>query len=138
AIAAQQPGKLDAEILAVKTSVYDADDNLQAITVGRDVYPRADTTLEKLGSLKPAFDPTGSITAGNSSPLTDGAGAVVVTSAERAKTLGVKPLGFFRHFAVAGVPPDIMGIGPVPAIRKLLKQAGLTVDQIDLFELNDA
>jgi acetyl-CoA acyltransferase len=78
------------------------------------------------------------VTAGNSSPLTDGAAALVVTSGERAKALGKKPLGYFRHFAVAGVPPDIMGIGPVPAVRKVLKQAGMTIDQIDLFELNEA
>jgi acetyl-CoA acyltransferase len=78
------------------------------------------------------------VTAGNSSPLTDGAAAVVVTSAERAKALGVTPLGYFRAFAVAGVPPEIMGIGPVPAVRKLLAQAGLKVSDIDLFELNEA
>jgi acetyl-CoA acyltransferase len=138
ATAAQAAGKLDAEILPIKTQVFDADGNAQDITVAKDEYPRADTTLEKLGALKPAFDPTGSVTAGNSSPLTDGAGAVVVTSGERARSLGVKPLGWFRAFAVAGVPPEIMGIGPVPAVRKVLKLAGLTVDQIDLFELNEA
>jgi acetyl-CoA acyltransferase len=138
AVAAQAAGKLDAEILAVKTTVYDADGRLSEITVERDEYPRADTTLEKLASLKPAFDPTGSVTAGNSSPLTDGAGAVVVASGERVKSLGVKPLGWFRAFAVAGVPPDIMGIGPVPAVRKVLQLAGLKIDQIDLFELNEA
>jgi acetyl-CoA acyltransferase len=138
AVAAQQSGKLDAEILPIKTSAYDGDGKLSEITVARDEYPRADTTLEKLATLKPAFDPTGSVTAGNSSPLTDGAGAVVVTSAERAKALGVKPLGWFRAFAVAGVPPDIMGIGPVPAVRKVLQLAGVKIDQIDLFELNEA
>jgi acetyl-CoA acyltransferase len=138
AAAAQQSGKLDAEILAIATQVYDADGNVQDVTIAKDEYPRADSTIEALAKLKPAFDPTGSVTAGNSSPLTDGAAAVVVTSGERAKALGIKPLGYFRHFAVAGVPPEIMGIGPVPAIRKLLKQAGLTVDQIDLFELNEA
>jgi acetyl-CoA acyltransferase len=138
AVAAQQSGKLDAEIFAIKTSVYDGEGQLHQITVSKDEYPRADTTLEKLSSLKPAFDPTGSVTAGNSSPLTDGAGAVVLASGERVKSLGVKPLGWFRGFAVAGVPPDIMGIGPVPAVRKLLAKAGLTVDQIDLFELNEA
>jgi acetyl-CoA acyltransferase len=138
AAAAQQKGLLDAEILPIKTQVFDAEGNVQELTVAKDEYPRADSTLEALAKLRPAFDPTGSVTAGNSSPLTDGAAAVVVTSGERAKALGKQPLGYFRHFAVAGVPPEIMGIGPVPAIRKLLKQAGLTVDQIDLFELNEA
>jgi acetyl-CoA acyltransferase len=135
---AQKAGKLDAEILAVKTQVFDGEGNVQDVTVHKDEYPRADTTLEKLSTLKPAFDPTGSVTAGNSSPLTDGAGAVVVASAERVKQLGVKPLGWFRAFAVAGVPPEIMGIGPVPAVRKVLKLAGLKIEDIDLFELNEA
>jgi len=135
---AQKAGKLDAEILAVKTQVFDAEGHVQDVTVHKDEYPRADTTLEKLATLKPAFDPTGSVTAGNSSPLTDGAGAVVVASAERVKQLGVKPLGWFRAFAVAGVPPEIMGIGPVPAVRKVLKLAGLKIEDIDLFELNEA
>jgi acetyl-CoA acyltransferase len=135
---AQKAGKLDAEILAIKTRVFDGEGNVQDVTVHKDEYPRADTTLEKLSSLKPAFDPTGSVTAGNSSPLTDGAGAVVVASAERVKQLGVKPLGWFRAFAVAGVPPEIMGIGPVPAVRKVLKLAGLKIEDIDLFELNEA
>ena len=138
ALAAQASGKLDAEILAVKTSIYEGEDNVQEITVAKDEYPRADTTLEKLSTLKPAFDPTGSVTAGNSSPLTDGAAALVLTSGERAKALGIQPLGFFRAFAVAGVPPEIMGIGPVPAVRKVLKLAGLKIEDIDLFELNEA
>jgi len=138
AVEAQKAGKLDAEIFAIKTQVFDADGNVQDVTVAKDEYPRADTTLEKLATLKPAFDPTGSVTAGNSSPLTDGAGAVVVASAERVKQLGVKPLGWFRAFAVAGVPPEIMGIGPVPAVRKVLKLAGLKIEDIDLFELNEA
>jgi acetyl-CoA acyltransferase len=106
--------------------------------VVKDEGPRGDSTIESLNKLKPAFDPTGSVTAGNSSPLTDGAAAVVVTSAERAKAAGLAPLGYFRAFAVAGVPPDIMGIGPVPAVRKLLIKSGLKIDQIDLFELNEA
>ena len=108
------------------------------ITVEHDEYPRADSTLEALAKLKPAFDQTGSVTAANSSPLTDGAAAVVLTSGERAKSAGLAPLGWFRAFAVAGVPPEIMGIGPIPAVRKLLAKAGMTIDQIDLFELNEA
>jgi acetyl-CoA acyltransferase len=138
AVAAIEARKLDAEIVAVKTSVFDAAGHASEITVARDEGPRGDTTLEKLASLKPAFDPTGSVTAGNSSPLTDGAAAVVVTSGERAKSAGVKPLGWFRAFAVAGVPPEIMGIGPVPAVRKLLARTGMKLEQIDLFELNEA
>jgi acetyl-CoA acyltransferase len=137
ATAAQKEGKLDAEIVAVETTVYDAEDRPQQIKVSKDECPRGDTTLEALAKLKPSFDPTGSVTAGNSSPLTDGAGAVVLASAERAKSLG-KPLGWFRAFAVAGVPPEIMGIGPVPAVRKLLAKAGLKASDIDLFELNEA
>ena len=135
---AQAAGKLDAEIMAVKTQLFDAEGNVKDVTIGKDEYPRADTTLDKLAALKPAFDPTGSVTAGNSSPLTDGAGAVVVASGERVKQLGIKPLGWFRAFAVAGVPPEIMGIGPVPAVRKVLKLAGLAIKDIDLFELNEA
>jgi acetyl-CoA acyltransferase len=138
AIQAQQAGKLDAEIVPVKTRVYDESGASKEVTIDRDEGPRADTTVEKLQQLRPAFDPTGSVTAGNSSPLTDGAAAVVLTSAERAQALGKKPLGWFRAFAVAGVPPEIMGIGPVPAVRKLLAKTGLRVDQIDLFELNEA
>jgi acetyl-CoA acyltransferase len=138
AVAAQAAGKLDGEIVAVDTSAFDAEDKPHAARVAKDEGPRADTNLEALAKLKPAFDPTGSVTAGNSSPLTDGAAAVVVVSAERAKAAGLKPLGFFRAFAVAGVPPDIMGIGPVPAVKKLLAKTGLKIDQIDLFELNEA
>ncbi|HEX2568627.1 MAG TPA: thiolase family protein [Polyangia bacterium] len=126
-----------AETMPLKTQVFEGQ-NAREVTLERDELVRPDTTLEKLAQLKPAFDPTGTVTAGNSSPLTDGAAAVVVASGERAKRLGVKPLGYLRHFAVAGVPPEIMGIGPVPAVKKLLAQAGLKLDQIDLFELNEA
>jgi acetyl-CoA acyltransferase len=138
ALAAQKEGKLDQEIVPVDTSVFDAEGKSHPMRVVKDEGPRADTSLEGLTKLKPAFDPTGSVTAGNSSPLTDGAAAVVVASAERAKAAGLTPLGYFRAFAVAGVPPDVMGIGPVPAVRKLLVKAGLRIDQIDLFELNEA
>ncbi len=138
AVAAIESRKFDEEVVAVKTRVFDQNGKISEVTVSRDEGPRGDTTLEKLSTLKPVFDPKGSVTAGNSSPLTDGAAAVVLTSDARAKSLGKKPLGWFRHFAVAGVPPDIMGIGPVPAVRKVLKQAGLKIDQIDLFELNEA
>lgn len=104
----------------------------------RDEGPRPGSTLEKLASLKPAFKEGGSVTAANSSPLTDGASATLVMSADKAKALGLKPLARIVSMAVAGCAPDIMGIGPVPAVNKALKRAGMTLDQIDLFELNEA
>ncbi len=121
----------------MKTRVFDGE-VWRDLTVDRDEGPRADTSLEKLAALKPAFDPTGSVTAGNSSPLNDGAAALILTSGDKAKALGVKPRAFFRAFAVAGVPPEIMGIGPVPAVRKLLAKTGLKIDEIDLYEVNEA
>jgi acetyl-CoA acyltransferase len=96
------------------------------------------TTLEALNKLRPAFNVKGSVTAGNSSQTSDGAAASVVMSAEKAKALGLKPLAVFRGFAVAGCPPEIMGVGPAFAIPKLLKQTGLKISDIDLFELNEA
>ena len=103
-----------------------------------DEGPRRDTSAEALAKLRPAFHAAGSVTAGNSSQISDGAAAVVVTSTERAKTAGLKPIGRFICFATAGVEPERFGVGPVPAIRKALKLAGLTLDQIDLVELNEA
>ena len=103
-----------------------------------DEGPRRDTSLEVLASLRPAFHARGSVTAGNSSQMSDGAAAVIVMSADRARQLGLTPLGRFVAFATAGVEPERFGIGPVPAIKKVLKLAGLTLDQIDLVELNEA
>jgi acetyl-CoA acyltransferase len=103
-----------------------------------DEGPRADTDAASLAKLKPAFAKDGIVTAGNSSQMSDGAAAAVVMSAERAKALGLRPLARLVSFAVAGVPPEIMGIGPVEAIPKALAQAGLKLDQIDLIELNEA
>jgi acetyl-CoA acyltransferase len=103
-----------------------------------DEGPRRDTSPEKLAALKPAFSPKGTVTAGNASQRSDGAAAVIVMSGERVKALGVKPLARFVTYAVAGVPPGIMGVGPVQAIPKALKQAGLKIDDIDLIELNEA
>jgi acetyl-CoA acyltransferase len=137
AVAAIEAGKLDREVLPVATRVFEGA-ALREVTVKRDEYPRPDSTLEKLAALKPSFDPTGTVTAGNSSPLTDGAAAVVVVSGERARALGAKPLGYLRHFAAAGVAPEVMGLGPVPAVRKVLDKAGLKPSQIELFELNEA
>ena len=103
-----------------------------------DEGPRADTSPEALAKLKPVFHAMGTVTAGNSSQTSDGAAAVVVISEKRARELGIQPLGRFISFATAGCPPEIMGIGPVYAIPKALKLAGLTLDQIDLIELNEA
>jgi len=106
--------------------------------LGTDEGPRRDTSLEALAKLKPAFQANGTVTAGNSSQTSDGASAVVVMSADRARALGVTPLAKFVAFATAGVEPERFGVGPVPAVRKVLKLAGLTLDQIDLVELNEA
>jgi acetyl-CoA acyltransferase len=104
----------------------------------QDEGPRRDTSLEALARLRPAFHAAGTVTAGNSSQTSDGAAAVIVTSADFAKDHGLTPLGRFVAFATAGVEPERFGIGPVPAVRKVLKLAGLTLDQIDLVELNEA
>jgi 3-oxoadipyl-CoA thiolase len=103
-----------------------------------DEHPRPDTSLEKLGSLRPAFREGGTVTAGNSSGLNDGAAAVVIASEEKARELDAEPLGAFVGSAVAGVDPRVMGIGPIPAVRKLLERTGLGVDDLDLVELNEA
>jgi len=137
AVAAQARGAFKDEIVPVKTRVFDGE-IWRDLTVDTGEGPRADTSLDKLASLKPAFDPTGSVTAGNASPLNDGAAAVVLMAADKAKEAGKKPRAYFRAFAVAGVPPAIMGIGPVPAVRKLMAKTGLKIDQIDLFEVNEA
>jgi acetyl-CoA acyltransferase len=108
------------------------------VSFSTDEGPRADTSLEVLGKLKPAFHARGVVTAGNSSQMSDGAAASVVMSAERARQLGLKPLARFVAFATAGCLPEEMGVGPVYAIPKALKIAGLTLDQIDVIELNEA
>ena len=113
----------------------------ECVSVGShevDEGPRRDTSLEALAKLRPAFHAKGSVTAGNSSQTSDGAAAVVVMSGERVRDLGLTPLGRFVGFATAGVEPERFGIGPVPAVRKVLAQTGLTLDQIDLVELNEA
>ena len=115
------------------------DDELVPVgDLDRDEHPRPDTSAEKLASLKPVFREGGSVTAGNSSGLNDGAAAVVVASEEKARALGIEPIGSFVGGAVAGVDPRVMGIGPIPAVRKLLARTGITVEQIDLVELNEA
>jgi acetyl-CoA acyltransferase len=137
AAAAQKAGKLDEEIVAVKATRYENGKHVD-VEFKRDELVRADTTLEGLASLKPAFAKDGSVTAGNASPLSDGAAMALVMSNAKADALGVKPLGWFRAFATAGVDPAIMGIGPIPAVRKLLAKTGLSLKDIDLIELNEA
>ena len=107
-------------------------------TFETDEGPRRDTSLEVLGKLRPVFHVRGSVTAGNSSQTSDGAAAVVVTTAERAKEAGLTPLARFVTYTTAGVKPELFGIGPVPAMQKALKLAGLTIDDIDVVELNEA
>ena len=108
------------------------------VTVDRDEHFRPDTTIEGLSKLRPAFAGDGSVTAGNASGINDGAAAVVVMSRKKAEELGVKPMGTVRSYASAGVPPRIMGIGPVPATQKVLAKSGLSLDEIDLIEANEA
>ena len=114
------------------------DELVPAGELEHDEHPRPDTSAEKLGSLRPAFRTDGTVTAGNASGINDGAAALVIASEERARELGVEPLGAFVGSAVAGVDPAVMGIGPVPAVRKLLERAGVTAGEIDLVELNEA
>jgi acetyl-CoA C-acetyltransferase len=107
-------------------------------TTTQDEHPRPGTTLEKLAALKPAFRSGGTVTAGNSSGVNDGAAALVVASEAKARQLGAKPLGRFVGSAVGGVSPRLMGLGPVPAVRKLLARTGTDISQVDLVELNEA
>jgi len=115
-----------------------ADELVTAGELDRDEHPRPDTTADRLAALKPAFRDGGTVTAGNASGVNDGAAALVIASEERARALGAEPLGVFRGSAVAGVDPRVMGIGPVPAVRRLLERTGVTVDELDLVELNEA
>ena len=138
AVAAWEQNFFDGEVLAIDTQVVGADGTRRDVTVDRDDGPRPDTSLEVLSGLRPAFNPKGSVTPGNASPLTDGAAATVLMSADKADELGLEPMGYYRAFQVAGVAPEIMGIGPVPAIRKLLDHVDMSIDDIDLFEINEA
>ncbi len=141
AMAAIQAGKFDDETVPVPVSFTipnGSKPKRQEIVFKIDEGPRADTSLEALASLKPAFHVKGTVTAGNSSQMSDGAAAAVVMSAERARALGIKPLARFVAFATAGYKPEEMGLGPVFAIPKALKLAGLKLSQIDVIELNEA
>jgi len=142
ALAAQDAGRFKEESVPVpvREVTVDADSRRQAkeFVCAADEGPRRDTSLEKLAALKPAFNPRGTVTAGNASQRSDGAAAVLLVSGEKVKELGLKPLARFVTYAVGGVAPGIMGIGPLAAIPKALKQAGLTLAQIDLIELNEA
>ena len=134
ALAAQERGAFDGEIIPITAPKGRRD----TVIVSRDEGPRADTSLERLAKLRPAFRDGGSVTAGNSSTLNDGASAMIVATAERAADLGLKPVARLVACAAAGVDPTVMGLGPVPATQKALALAGWTLDDLDLVELNEA
>jgi len=146
ALAAIEAGRFKDEIVPLTVRVVDGPSvaaglsriGIREFVFDTDEGPRRDTTIEALAKLRPAFHVSGTVTAGNSSQMSDGAAAVIVTSAALAKERGLTPLARFVGYATAGVKPELFGIGPVPAIRKVLKQTGLTLDQIDLIELNEA
>jgi acetyl-CoA acyltransferase len=143
AVAAIDAGRFNEEITPLKFDVAVSgakagSPSRQQVTHAQDEGPRRDTSLDALGKLRPAFHATGTVTAGNSSQTSDGAAAVIVTSADFARERGLTPLARFVAYATAGVEPERFGIGPVPAVKKVLKLAGLTLDQIDLVELNEA
>ncbi|HXG52226.1 MAG TPA: thiolase family protein [candidate division Zixibacteria bacterium] len=134
AIRAQQTGRLKDEIVPVEIPQRKG----APVVCDRDEGPRADTSMEKLAALPPSFRKGGSVTAGNSSPLSDGAAALLIATPQKAEQLRLKPLARIIASAAAGVHPDYMGIGPIPASQKALRRAGLRMDQIDLVELNEA
>jgi acetyl-CoA acyltransferase len=142
ALRAQQEGRFESGIVPVELELVELDSagkrTLRTATFARDEGPRADTSAEALAKLKPVFAENGSVTAGNSSQTSDGAAAVIVMSREKADVLGLTPRARFVSFAVGGVAPEVMGIGPVVAIPKALKQASLNLSDIDLIELNEA
>ena len=134
AVAAIEAGRFDSQIVPIPI----AQKKGPPIVVERDEHPRADTSVEALGRLRPAFREDGTVTAGNSSGINDGASAVLLVEAERARSLGLRPMTRIVSTAVAGVDPAIMGYGPVPASRKALERAGIGADDLDLVELNEA
>jgi acetyl-CoA acyltransferase len=141
AVSAIEKGHFKNEIVPLTVRVVESNGDkpkVKEIAFDTDEGPRRDTSLEALAKLKPAFHVSGTVTAGNSSQTSDGAAAVILTSADLARERGLTPLARFVGYATAGVAPEFFGIGPVPAIRKVLAQTGLTLDQIDLIELNEA
>ncbi|MGZ4725648.1 MAG: acetyl-CoA C-acyltransferase [Ilumatobacteraceae bacterium] len=144
AVDARDSGHFDAEIVPVPVPAHkDVDKEGNEIdvpdtVVSKDDGPRAGTTMEVLATLKPAFRPDGTVTAGNSCPLNDGAAAVLVMSEDRAKELGLKPKARILASTVAAIRPEIMGLGPIPAIQALLEQTGMKIDEIDIVEINEA
>jgi acetyl-CoA acyltransferase len=137
ALAAQAAGKFEREIVPVEVENVTPDET-RSLLFKKDEGPRGDTNIEALAKLKPVFHASGTVTAGNSSQMSDGAAMALIMSEDRARELGVKPRSRLRSFAVGGVAPEIMGIGPVVAIPKALKLAGLKLEAIDLVELNEA
>jgi len=137
ASAAREAKRFEDELVTVRAVKYDGAEK-KYVDFRTDELVRPETTAEGLASLKPAFSTKGSVTAGNSSPLSDGAAAALVMSKERADKLGIKGLGIMRAFVSVGVDPAIMGIGPIPAVQKLLAKTGLKISDIDLFEVNEA
>jgi len=137
AIAAIEAGNFKDEIVPLQVRTRD-NGTWTELTFDTDEGPRADTSIEGLAKLRPVFDPKGTVTAGNASQINDGAAAAVVTSLDKARELGLEPIAFVREWAVAGVDPDIMGIGPAKAVPKLLDKAGLSLADIDLVEINEA
>jgi acetyl-CoA C-acetyltransferase len=144
AVQARDSGHFDVEIVPVTVPAHAETDQegneieVPETVVSRDDGPRSGTTMEVLGKLKPAFKPDGTVTAGNACPLNDGAAAVLVMSDEKADRIGVKPLARIIASTVAAIRPEIMGLGPIPAIQALLKQTGMTIDDIDIVEINEA
>jgi acetyl-CoA acyltransferase len=137
AVAALESGKFSDEIVPLDVRTRD-NGSWREFVFSTDEGPRADTTVEGLSKLKPVFDPHGTVTAGNASQINDGAAAVVIMGDDKAAEHGLEPIAFVRQWAVAGVEPDVMGIGPVKAVPKLLSKAGLGLDDVDLIEINEA
>jgi acetyl-CoA acyltransferase len=141
AVAAIAAGKFDEQVVPVPVETVTWSGTEKSVATNqfsRDELPRPETTIEGLAKLRPAFKPNGTVTAGNASPYSDGAAALLLMTADRAKELGLEPLARFITFATAGVDPDIMGVGPIKAVPKALKRAGLSLDDVKLIEFNEA
>jgi acetyl-CoA acyltransferase len=138
ALAAIERGAFENEIVPVHGVKFDEHGERTMFEFKVDEMPRPGTTVEGLAKLRPVFNAKGSVTAGNSSPLSDGAAAAIVMTKDRADKLGIEPMAFFKSFVTIGVDPSIMGIGPLPAVQKLLRKNDLSIDDIDVFEVNEA